>query len=160
MKSLLKICLLGCLLAAGFSGFAQGQQYFRQISFINSSLKLQADSIKKEMVSNGFMMVKEASIRMESGYDMPVIVPLNEGTAYDFVFIGDNSSKLYEVRMFDNNEKQVAYKKHDGEGIESNVINFSYISHATQYHVIKPVQVNKKKKENLAGYIMMFKKIK
>ena len=123
-------------------------------------MKSQADSIKKEMASRGFIMVREASMTMESGYEMPVIVPLTQGTWYQFVFIGDLSSKLYEVRMYDYNEKQVVYEKHYGDGMESNVISFSYIPQFTEYHIIKPVQLNKKKKKGICGYVIMFKKVK
>ena len=62
--------------------------------------------------------------------------------------------------MFDYNEKQVVYKKQYGEGVESNIISYSYIPASTEYHMIKPVQVNKLKKKNICGYIMMFKKVK
>ena len=160
MKNYLKYCLLFFWMLGGFGSFAKAQPYLRPVSYKDTTLKFQADSIKMEMSSQGFMVVKEAPIRMESGYEMPVIVPLIQGVWYDFVFIGDSSSKLYEVRMYDYKDKQVAYEKHFGEGIESNVINFSYIPKFTEYHIIKPVQVNKKKKENISGYIIMFKKIK
>jgi hypothetical protein len=33
------------------------------------------------------MLLKEASITMESEYEMPVIVPLTQGSLYQFVFI-------------------------------------------------------------------------
>jgi hypothetical protein len=112
------------------------------------------------MASLGFIIVKEATMTMESEYEMPVIVPLTQGSWYQFVFIGDLSSKLYEVRMYDYNEKQVVYKKHYGDGMESNIISYSYIPQFTEYHIIKPVQVNKKKKKGICGYIMMFKKVK
>lgn len=148
------------LLIVGFCCFAKAQEFVNQFSYTDSTLKFQADSIKQEMSSQGFIVVKEALVQMESGYEMPVIVPLTQGTWYDFVFIGEYSSKLYEVRMYDYNDKQVVYKKHYGEGMESNIINFSYIPQFTEYHIIKPVQVNKKKKENISGYIIMFKKVK
>lgn len=138
---------------------ANSQPYIPQSSFPDSGLKYQADSIKKEMSSKGFIVLKEAPIRMESGYEMPIIVPLTRGNCYDFVFIGDSSSKLYEVRMFDYNDKQVVYEKHFGDGADSNVINFSYIPKFSEYHIIKPVQINKKKKENINGYIIVFKKV-
>lgn len=116
--------------------------------------------MKKEMANQGFIIVREATMTMESEYEMPVIVPLTQGTWYQFVFIGDLSSKLYEVRMYDYNEKQVVYQKHFGDGMQSNVISFSYIPQFTEYHIIKPVQVNKKKKKGICGYIIMFKKVK
>ncbi len=138
----------------------KGQDVIRQVSCFDSTMKSQADSVKKEMANQGFIVVKEATMTMESGYEMPVIVPLTQGTWYQFVFIGDLSSKLYEVRMYDYNEKQVVYQKHYGDGMESNVISFSYIPQFTEYHIIKPVQLNKKKKKGICGYIIMFKKVK
>lgn len=96
-------------------------------------------------------------MQMESEYEMPVIVPLTEGSWYQFVFIGDMSSKLYEVRMFDWNEKQVVYQKKYWGDVDGNVISYSYIPQFSEYHMIKPVQVNNKKKE-LCGYVMLLKK--
>ncbi|HSN08072.1 MAG TPA: hypothetical protein VLS85_03485, partial [Hanamia sp.] len=93
------------------SPLAKGQEVIRQVSCFSSTLKAQADSIKKEMAAQGFIVVREASMTMESGYEMPVIVPLTQGTWYNFAFIGDLSSKLYELRMYDYNEKQVVYEK-------------------------------------------------
>ena len=105
-------------------------------------------------------MLKEASITMESEFEMPVVIPLNEGTWYQFVFIGDYSSKLYEVRMYDWDEKMVVYKKHQWGDVDGNIIAYSYIPKFSEFHMMKPVQVNKQKKKNLCGYVMLFKKVK
>jgi len=106
------------------------------------------------------MVVKEASMTMESEYEIPVIVPLREGSWYRVIFIGDITSKLYEVRMFDWNEKQVVYQKKMWGDVDGNIIDYNYIPRFTEYHMIKPVQVNKHKKTNLCGYIMLLKKVK
>ena len=126
---------------------------------MDSTLKKEADSLKESLSHQGFIVVREASMAMESEFEMPVIVPLNQGSWYQFVFIGDLTSKLYEVRMYDQNEKQVVYQKHFGDGMQSNIISYSYIPQFTEYHIIKPVQINKKKKKNICGYIIMFKKV-
>lgn len=136
------------------------QDVIRQAACFDSTLKFQADSVKMAFYKQGFVVVKEATMTMESEYEMPVVVPLNQGSWYQFVFIGDQSSKLYEVRMYDYNEKEVVYQKHYGNGVESNVISYSYIPKFSEYHMIKPVQVNKKKKKNICGYIMLMKKVK
>jgi hypothetical protein len=141
-------------------GSANGQDRIRQVSCFDSTLKRQTDSLKEKLSQQGFIVVREATMTMESEYEMPVIVPLNEGSWYQFAFIGDLSSKLYEVRMYDYDEKQVVYQKHYGDGMESNIISYSYIPKVTEYHIIKPVQVSKKKKKNLCGYIIMFKKVR
>jgi len=120
----------------------------------------QVDSLKKLYADDGFVLMKEASITMESEYEMPVIVPLNQGSLYQFVFIGDYTSRLYEVRMFDWNEKQVVFKQNKWGEIDGNVISYAYQPQFSEFHMMKPVQVNKQKKKNLCGYVMMFKKVK
>ncbi len=159
MKSVLKnLALVLILLQLQFFGYSQ--DVIRQVSCFDSTLKREADSLKQNFFKQGFVVVREATMMMESEYEMPVIVPLTEGSWYQFVFIGDLSSKLYELRMYDFNEKQVVYIKHYGVDNLANIISYSYIPKFTEYHMIKPVQVNKVKKKNVCGYIMMFKKVK
>ncbi|MBI2731233.1 MAG: hypothetical protein HYX40_10850 [Sphingobacteriales bacterium] len=134
------------------------QDIIRQQECDDTGLKHQADSLKNVLTNNGFIIVREASMTMESEYEMPVIVPLTEGSWYQVVFIGDPSSKLNEVRMYDYDEKQVYYQKNYGD-IQGNIISYGYISKFSEYHMIKPVQVNKKKK-TLCGYIMLLKRVK
>ena len=120
----------------------------------------QVDSLKNLYSTDGYVLMKEASISMESEYEMPVVVPLNQGSLYQFVFIGEYSSRLYEVRMFDWNEKQVFYKQNKWGEIDGNIISYAYQPRFSEFHMMKPVQVNKQKKKNLCGYVMMFKKVK
>jgi hypothetical protein len=162
MKDLARFYLIILLILLGTAVFAQkGSDIIHQASCFDANLKSQADSLKMVLYNQGFVVVKEATMSMESEYEMPVIVPLNEGSWYHIAFIGDQSSKLYEVRMYDYEERQVVYQKKYGEGYEaSNIINYSYIPKFSEYHMIKPVQVNKKKKTNICGYFIIFKKVK
>jgi hypothetical protein len=43
--------------------------------------------------------------------------------------------------------------------VDGNIISFGYVPQFSEYHMIKPVQVNKKKK-NVCWYVMLFKKTK
>lgn len=157
MKNLALSILLTGLILLGKQTHAQ--DVIRQAPCSLPTILQQADSIKKHLADLGFVVVKEASMQMESEYEMPVIVPLNQGSWYQFVFIGDVTSRLYEVRMYDWNEKQVVYQKKMWGDVDGNVISYSYIPQFSEYHMIKPVQVNKKKK-NLCGYVMLLKKVK
>lgn len=164
MKNLTRnqLLTLAVLLVLTFSAKAQnGSNVIRQVSCYNETLKQQADSLKGVLTQQGFVVVREATMTMESEYEMPVVVPLNEGSWYHFAFIGDMTSKLHEIRMYDYNERQVVYQRRYGEGKESgNIINYSYIPKFSEYHMIKPVQVNKKQKTELCGYFIIFKKVK
>ncbi|HYC41088.1 MAG TPA: hypothetical protein VEB63_11450 [Chitinophagaceae bacterium] len=133
-------------------------QDIRLQSCSNESIQKQADSLKQLYSRDGFSLLREASITMESEFEMPVIVPLTQGTWYQFVFIGDYTSRLYEVRMFDWNERQVIFRQKKWGDVDGNVISYSYVPKFSEFHMMKPVQVNKQKKKNLCGYVMLFKK--
>jgi hypothetical protein len=153
---LCKLCIAFILMLSVSSSHAQ--ELIRQQSCVNEAFRPQIDSLKHLYSTQGYEVVREASMTMESEYEMPVIVPLNQGSWYQFVFIGDPSSKLYEVRMFDWNEKQVVYKKNMWGDVDGNVISYNYVCGFSEYHMLKAVQVNKNKKKDLCGYVMMFKK--
>ncbi len=151
-----KVCFLILFLFAVATGFSQDVIRLQECK--NSDIQRQVDSLKQSYAKDGFSVLKEASITMESEYEMPVIVPLQQGTWYQFVFIGDITSRLYEVRMYDWNEKQVVYQKKMWGDVDGNIISFSYIPQFSEFHMMKPVQVNKQKKKNLCGYVMLLKK--
>lgn len=140
-----------------FFGTASAQEIIRQQSCNGQPYSATIDSIKSLYANQGFTVLREASMTMESEYEMPIVLPMNAGTFYEFVFIGDPSSRLYEVRMFDYAEKQVVYKKHMWGDIDGNIISFSYVPQVTEYHMIKPLQVNKQKKK-ICGYVLLLKK--
>ncbi|TCJ13378.1 hypothetical protein EPD60_13400 [Flaviaesturariibacter flavus] len=144
------------LLLAGFG--AGAQETIRYKENFDPSIKRQADSLRELYFKAGFILMKENSVNMESQYEFPVIVPLKAGEPYHFVFIGDMSSKLYEVRMYDWSEKQVFYKKHMWGDMDGNIIQYPYTSGQDEYHMIKVLQVNKAKKKDLPGYVMFFRR--
>lgn len=135
-----------------------GQDVIRQQSCSNISISHQADSLRELYSKDGYILLKEASMTMESEFEMPVIVPLTEGSWYQFVFIGDYSSRLYEVRMYDWQERQVIFRQKKWGDIDGNIIVYSYVPKFSEFHMMKSVQVNKQKKKNLCGYVMLFKR--
>lgn len=160
MKNFLsKFALLWAILFVSLSGMAQ-EDVIRLESCMNETYKPQIDSLKNLFASKGYEVVREASVKMESEYELPIVVPLTQGAWYQFIFIGDPTSKLYEVRMYDWNERQVVYEKHLWGDVDGNIISYPYISQFTEYHMIKPVQVNKQKKKGLCGYVLLLKKTK
>ena len=151
-----KICLLLFLTCS--VSFLSAQEVIKSRSCNDTSIQRQADSLRKLYALDGFKVLKEASMAMESEFEMPVIVPLQEHVSYQIVFIGEMTSKLYEVRMYDYDEKMVSYQKKQWRDVDGNVISFIYTPKFSELHMIKPVQVNKKKKKGLCGYVMLFVK--
>jgi hypothetical protein len=151
------ILLTTCLLLATL---CFSQQVIRVQPCNDTLINRQADSLKTLYSSQGFNVLREASITMESEYEMPVVVQLQQGALYQVVFIGDITSKLYEVRMYDWDEKQVAYQKKMWGDVDGNIISYPYQAKFTEFHMIKPVQVNKQKKKGLCGYIILLQKVR
>ena len=149
--------LLSLSLLLSSAAFSQNNVIKIQ-SCSNEFIQHQVDSLKDFYAKDGFLLLKEASVAMESAFELPVIVPLTQGSWYQFVFVGDYTSKLYEVRMYDWDEKMVVYQKKQWGDVDGNIIAYSYIPKVSEYHMMKPVQVNKQKKTNLCGYVMLFKK--
>lgn len=157
---LMKKRIFTCICLSGlFCLSSKSQDVIRQVSCNDDFIAHQVDSVKEDFSRKGYIVVKEASMTMESQYKMPIIVPLTEGTWYQFVFIGDISSRLYEVRMYDWNERQVVYKKNQWGDVDGNIISYLYIPQASEFHLIKPLQINKKKKQ-MCGYVMLLKRVK
>lgn len=142
------------------SPFVFAQEVIRQQPCTDTFISRQADSLKTLYAKDGFQVLREASMMMESEYEMPVVMPLEERSSYQIVFIGDYSSRLYELRMYDWDEKMITYQKKMWGDIDGNIISFSYTPKFSEFHMIKPVQVNKKKKKGLCGYVMLFKKVR
>ena len=155
MKILVKTFLALSLFSS--TGRAYSQDIIRQQSCDANPYQETVDSLKTHYAEEGYSVLREASMTMESEYEMPIVLPMAQGVWYQFIFIGDPTSRLYEVRMYDYAEKQVIYKKNMWGDIDGNIISFNYIPPTTEYHMIKPVQVNKNKKK-MCGYVLLLKK--
>jgi hypothetical protein len=140
--------------------YSFSQEVIRVQECNSPGIKNQVDSLKALYAKDGFIVLKEASITMESEYEMPVIVPLQQGSWYQFIFVGEPTSRLYEVRMYDWNEKQVIFQQKRWGDVDGNIISYSYVPQFSEFHMMKPVQVNKQKKKGLCGYVMLLKKQK
>jgi len=150
--------LIILLLLTSASSYSFSQEVIKTQSCNDSLLLQQADRIKKAVTPEGFTLLRENSITMESQYEVPVIVPLQERSLYHFVFIGDHGANQVEVRLIDSDGNMVIYEKRSRS--ESNFISFSYVPKVTLFHQFRVLQVNKKKKKALCGYVMLFKKTK
>lgn len=63
------------------------------------------------------------------------------------------------MRMYDWEESMVAYHKQLQKDVNGNIIQFRYIPYQTGYFMMKALQVNKKRKKGLCGYMMIMKKV-
>lgn len=124
---------------------------------IDSVVKKSADSVVRSLTIQGFSLMHSASLTMESDYESAIIVDLQKGNWYVISFVGANTSKMFQVTMFDSQEARVAYEKQKLFDKEANVLTFNYRPELSGHHLINPLQTNKKHK-SVCGQIMLFKK--
>jgi hypothetical protein len=119
--------------------------------------KPQADSLRKKYVADGFELLRAEFIAMESSYERAVMMPLEAGTWYQFVFISDSTAHTQEVFLYDEDERKVMYKKKKWADVDGNIIEEPFIARHSEYHILKFVQESRKKK-HLATGLLLFKK--
>ena len=117
------------------------------------------DSIKNVYKEAGFLLVKEASVMMTNNYESTIFLPLREGQWYKFIFVGDNTSRSLQQRLYDFSEKKlIALNQKPGIDTEGNIVQFDYIPKFTEFHALRSLQINKRRK-NIGGYFLLFKKV-
>ncbi len=116
-----------------------------------------ADSLLQFFRSKSFSLAHRASLTMESEYESAIITELKKGNTYVLAFICAKTSKLFQVSVYDRDEHRVAYEKQKSFDKEGNILIFSYRPDESGFHIIRPLQSNKRNKE-VCGELMLFKK--
>jgi hypothetical protein len=140
-------------MTGGYIKYEKRLNYYENCS--DSLILKRSVQIKNQLFADGFKLEKEANFKQFSQYETPIILRLNAASWYHFVFIGNSTSRLIEIRMYDFDEKMVIYEKQWGD--LSPEIQFSYIPKFDEPVAFKPVQVNKKMNE-ICSCFMLFKK--
>lgn len=124
----------------------------------NNILSHTADSLKTLFSENGFTLLRENRVTMASGYELPIILQMAGNGWYHFVFLAEPTSRLNEVRLYDHEEHRLEYQKQLSRDHLGYINQFAFIAPNTGTYMFKPVQVNKKQKEGLCGYVLLFKR--
>jgi hypothetical protein len=119
----------------------------------------QIDSLKTLFTEQGFSMVKESAVHMINNYESEIFLPLKQNQWYKFVFVGDLSSRSFQQRLYDFEERKVITINQKIKDAEANIIQFDYIPKFAEFHALRSLQINKTKK-NVKGYFLLFRKIK
>ena len=118
----------------------------------------QIDSLKKIYNDEGFMLVKEASVLMYNNYETTVFLPLREGNLYKFIFIGDLTSKYYQLKLYDFEQKKSVIINQKIKDEEKNILQFYFVPKFTEFYTLKSLQINKLTKTPSA-FFLLFRKV-
>lgn len=112
------------------------------------SIKNQGDGVKTGLTKQGLSLFQEAMISMQTMEPAPVVVKLNAGQSYQFIFVGDQDASRMAMELYDGKDKKVDEKVVRGGG---NQIVYTYTAPKTDEYLITLMQ-KKRGRDNMCGY--------
>ena len=142
MRLLLRITLAVLLCLQTVAAFSQSAQ---QIGCVEPVLRQQARELQQQFIEQGFTVSRDAMIHMSSNEPFPVVVELQKGVFYQFIFIGNTRAQKLTLELYDNDQKRLALKtSHTGKD-EANYIFFSFVPEKSGPYVFALTQKVKQK---------------
>jgi hypothetical protein len=109
----------------GAIGALKAQSPSPRIGCKDATILMQATELKQNLLQQGFVVVNDAMLSMDSREDFPVIARLQTGLYYQIVLIGNTRSKRMNLALY-GPDKELVLRKEQQPGSSSNVISFSF----------------------------------
>lgn len=109
-----------------FSVNARAQHYAPKIGCKDATILVQANELKESLAKQGFEVVNDAMLSMESREDFPIVMRMQAGVFYQIAFIGNTRSKRMNLDLFDPKMRLLIQKEQQPLNQTSNQISFSF----------------------------------
>lgn len=107
----------------------------------------QAEALKKSFAKQGMIVFQEAMLQMTSMEPAPIVVRLQQGISYQFIYIGNETASRIIMEVFDGRNKKTDEKIERGS---DNSIVYRFTPPATDNYLITLIQ--KKGTKDMCGY--------
>lgn len=114
------------LLLVIISFVAKAQSNAPKIGCKDATILVQANELKEGLIKQGFEVVNDAMLSMDSRDDFPIIVRMQAGVFYQIAFIGNTRSKKMNLDLFAPDKSLLQQKEQQPLNQTSNVISFSF----------------------------------
>lgn len=105
-----------------------------------------ANNIKSTYQKQGLKVFRESMLDMVSMEPTPIAVSLQEGTTYQFIFIGSSQASKLMLELYDGADKLIDQKTERG----ADYITYSFTPKVSEVYLITLIQ--KKGAKNVCGY--------
>lgn len=102
-------------------------------------LRAQAVDIKKHYSEQGFKVLQDAMINMESMVPFPIMAQLQRGQLYEIIFVGQQAATNHRMVMYDGDNRKVDEKfvfKKSGVDV-TNYIIYEFIPERTDLYLFE-----------------------
>ena len=117
------LIIFSILIAFITSSNAQGS--YPKIGCKDANLLVQITELKSNLTKQGFEVINDAMLSMDSREDFPVIVRMQAGTYYQIIFIANDASKRMNIDLYGTNKEILIQKEQQPLSQNSNVISLS-----------------------------------
>ena len=117
--------ILFLFFSIGAIGASKAQSPSPRIGCKDASILIQATELKQNLLQQGFVVLNDAMLSMDSREDFPVIARLQAGLYYQIVLIGNTRSKRMNLALY-GPDKELVLRKEQQPVSSSNVISFSF----------------------------------
>lgn len=146
-----------------FSFLVQAQSNRPKIGCKDANLLVQASELKESYIKQGFEVVNDAMLSMDSREDFPIVTRMQAGVFYQIVFIGNTRSKRVNLSLYGPDQQPLLQKEQQPLHQTSNVISFSFSPSLNGDHAfmlsqtIKQELLKFKGKESTCGSFCIFR---
>lgn len=112
------------LLSISTLGYAQQQA--PRIGCKDATLLVQSTELKESLTKQGFEVINDAMLSMDSKDNFPIVVRMQSGVYYQVIFLGNTRSKRMNLELYDVNQKKIITKEQQPLNQTSNIISFSF----------------------------------
>lgn len=105
---------------------AQAQKQAPRIGCKDATLLVQSTEQKENLGKQGFEVLNDAMLSMDSREEFPIVVRMQAGIYYQVVFLGNTRSKNMDLDLYDTDQKVILHKDQHPLNQTSNVISFSF----------------------------------
>jgi hypothetical protein len=108
------------------SGSIVAQNHSPKIGCKDANLLVQATEVKESLLKQGFEVINDGMLSMDSKQDFPVIVRMQQAVFYQIVMIGNTKSKRMNLDLYGPNQEPILQKEQQPLYQTSNIISFSF----------------------------------
>ena len=86
-----------------------------------------ATEIKQSLLKQGFEVVNDAMLSMESREDFPIVTRMQAGVFYQIVLIGNTRSKRINLNLFSPDQQSIVQKEQQPLNQTSNAVSYTHL---------------------------------
>lgn len=155
MRPFLYRSLFACaLFAAAFSPSLKAQTAGSRLGCRDAVVRQQAEEIKQHYLSQGFELLRDAMITMNSQEPFPVTIQLNRGSLYQIVFVANKDAQRLKMEVYNSADELLGERT--GLKDQPNYLIYTFSPERTDMYFLSIMQ-RLKSKEGLCGSLFILR---